>query len=588
MPEEHPSIKVADKLGEVIAGHVQATHKAAAADELASRTAFVRELLANASGDVKPALRDALAGVVAAVPEDHPMRKLFELFGSPEHDIVEWVIDVLGIVWMAKTVMADVGTVQTQFVLNNLWSDNPELPLSPADLANAVVQGIVGIDAGITGAAKTGVSSDNFEVQVQLTGMPPSLQDLFQMYRRQIIPIGGGGYDDNGNPNLSVELGIKQGRTKDMWIEAYTQLAHTWPQPDEFVSAAVREQVGYELAKDWAGKAGLDVTTELAPGLTFFDLMFDTSGRPPGPETAARMAHRGIIEWTGSGPAAVSFAQAIAESDLKTKWTPALRADSAYVPAVSEVKQLFLHGAIDNGQAVHYLAMNGVDEHLATAILYLAEQEYVAQDKSLAKADIQAMYVAGEVTYSEALSQLDVIGYRGTVGEWVLELANVKKEQRVLQRGVTQVTNEVVKGFVSSDTGAATLAGMGVPADQITWLVGEWAWERTLQRKQPSASQVAKAWQYGGLTESEAMAYLAWLGYPPFDAYILLTAEGEAAPAVKPPMPALPAPWPPQDTAGNIIYPSSPAAPSQPHPPGQQPPPVPGVIPPPPPFPAQS
>jgi hypothetical protein len=297
--------------------------------------------------------------------------------------------------------------------------------------------------------------------------------------------------------------------------------------------------------------------------MTFFDLMFDVAGRPPGPEMAARMAHRGIIPWEGSGPATVTFQQAIAESDLKTKWTDALRIESAYVPPGSEVKQLYLHGAIDHAQAVTYLGMSGVDPDLAGAILYLAEQEYVAQDKALAKADIQTMYVMGEIDYSDALAQLDVIGFRGAVGEWILELANVKREQRILQRSVTKVTNEVVKGFLAPSVGAATLAGMGVAAAQVEWLTAEWDWQRTLERKQPSASQVAKAYQYAALTEPEAMAYLAWLGYAPFDAYIVLAAESESVPPVKPAMPALPAPWPPQDSAGNVIYPATAAGHSQ-------------------------
>lgn len=578
---EHPAVKTLDKMGAAFAAHVQAQRQAGAAEESADRREFVTGLVQGLGEEIKPALRDALAGAVASLPAEHPLRKTLELFGSPAVPWQEWLLDILGIFFIAKDVLGDVGTVQSQGLLNKLWANNAELPLSPVDAANMVVQGIVAQVQGEGFAALTGLSAANFDLLVEVTGMPPSPQDLFAMFRRGII-----GMTATVEGQLSVVQGIQQGHTKDMWLDAFSQLAYTWPMPVEFVNAAVREQVPYTVAAEWAAKAGLDVTTEVADGMTFFDLMFDVAGRPPGPEMAARMAHRGIIPWEGSGPAAVTFQQAIAESDLKTKWTDALRIESAYVPPGSEVKQLYLHGAIDHAQAVTYLGMSGVDPDLAGAILYLAEQEYVAQDKALAKADIQTMYVMGEIDYSDALAQLDVIGFRGAVGEWILELANVKREQRILQRSVTKVTNEVVKGFLAPSVGAATLAGMGVAAAQVEWLTAEWDWQRTLERKQPSASQVAKAYQYAALTEPEAMAYLAWLGYAPFDAYIVLAAESESVPPVKPAMPALPAPWPPQDSAGNVIYPATAAGHSQPLPPFGQSPPVPGIVSPPPPFPA--
>src|SRR5208283_1891440 len=131
-----------------------------------------------------------------------------------------------------------------------------------------------------------------------------------------------------------------------------------------------------------------------------------------------------------------------------TKWTAALWQLYQYVPPPGDVKQMLLHGAIDEAQAVKYLAMSGIDADLAGAMLYTAQQEYIAQDKALAKGEIQALYIAGELSHDDALAQLDILGYRGDVALWLLELANVKKEQRILNRQVTAVTNEVVKGWL--------------------------------------------------------------------------------------------------------------------------------------------
>ena len=71
------------------------------------------------------------------------------------------------------------------------------------------------------------------------------------------------------------------------------------------MNAAERGQLPYQTAKGWASAVGLDLTadTRTAPlpqplgqilGIdnehSFFEVLFDVAGRPPGPEEASRMA----------------------------------------------------------------------------------------------------------------------------------------------------------------------------------------------------------------------------------------------------------------------------------------------------------
>lgn len=582
-PAGPPVLTVADKLGETFARHATAARRAGAESEALARHAALGTLATEVHGEARPALEALLAETLAHMPADHPLRPTLELLQSPSNPIVAALFDALGFVGMVLAVVPAIGKIYVQELVNAAQAQHADIPLSPADLANIVVQGILTQPEAAPLAAMSGTSSGNFELLVDVTGMPPAIQELTEMFRRGIIPLEGGAVA--GGP--SVELGIMQGHTKDMWVQSMLGLAYTWPQPTEFVNAAVREQIDKPTAQAWAGKAGLDITTEVAPGITFFDLAFDVAGRPPGPGEAAHMALRGIIPTTGSGPTATTFQQAIAESDVKTKWTAALWALYQYVPPPGDVKQMLLHGAIDEAQAVKYLSMSGIDADLAGAMLYTAQQEYIAQDKALAKGEIQALYIAGELSHDDALAQLDILGYRGDVALWLLELANVKKEQRILNRQVTAVTNEVVKGWLDPTTGAADLAAMGIPQEEVDWLKAEWAWARTIQRKQLTASQVAKGYQYGAMTESLALAYLQNLGYSQYDAYVLLVGSAEGGVIATEVVPPPPAPWPPKDSSGNIIYPPDVAAANQPAPHQPWPPPAPGYLANPAPFPAK-
>src|SRR5208282_6568248 len=96
--------------------------------------------------------------------------------------------------------------------------------------------------------------------------------------------------------------------------------------------------------------------------------------------------------WSGTGPAATTFQQAIAESDLKTKWTHALQALENYVPTNGEITNLVRQGWVTHDDAIPLYANNGVDAALACLFLETAEYEKVAQDRDLTKGEILGMY----------------------------------------------------------------------------------------------------------------------------------------------------------------------------------------------------
>jgi len=326
--------------------------------------------------------------------------------------------------------ISETGKVFFQPLLNSLWSSRPRMPMSPADVANAVVQGYMTLEEGRVEAAYSGLDTKPFDTMVEVTGMPPSPQDLFQMFRRSIIPEG-----TSASDFPSVYAGLAEGHTKDSWIPIFQKLAYVWPSPVDFVNAAVREQIPYDTAALWASATGLDVDTPINktpasahlgatsggategpvnPGeASFFDLLFDVAGRPPGPEEMARMAHRGIIPWTGTGPKATTFQQGIAESDLKTKWTDALKAVSAYIPTNGEITNWVRHGFVSKADALPMYEANAVTPAVANLMMESALVDQLAEDRQLAKGEVVALYTAQHIDATEAKAALAAVGYHG-------------------------------------------------------------------------------------------------------------------------------------------------------------------------------
>ena len=516
--EEHPTVTLADKVGAKVAEHVAHAARQNAETETLRRHASTLAIAESLRNDLKPAMAEYFGTIIDKLPDGDPTRQFYELFMSPESVLNDAVINIMGFVGMIIACISETGKVFFQPLLNELWSSRPRMPMSPADVANAVVQGYMTLAEGETEAAYSGLDTKPFRTMVEVTGMPPSPQDLFQMFRRSIIPEGKSAADFP-----SVYAGLAEGHTKDSWIPIFQKLAYVWPSPTDFVNAAVREQVPYATASEWAGKTGLDTTTEVAAGIKFFDLLFDVAGRPPGPEEMARMAHRKIIPWTGTGPKATTFQQGIAESDLKTKWTAALEALSAYIPSNGEITSWVRHGFVTKADALPMYAKNAVTADVANLMMESALVDQLAEDRQLAKGEVVALYTAQHLTAAEATNALAAVGYHGEQAKEILWLADFRREAQAYNRVIQVLGRQVVTGKLSVNNATQTLGAMGVPSQTITVLTNDWKLARQAEVPAPSEGTIVSAAYYGVETPNEAFNDLKALGYTPYDAWRLLS-----------------------------------------------------------------
>ena len=360
------------------------------------------------------------------------------------------------------------------------------------------------------------------------------------MFRRGIIT-----YFSEVEGQNSVERGLYQGQTKQSWVGDLAQLAYVWPAPIDFVNAAVREQIPYDTAARWAAATGLDLNTAVTsppesaylgktsggaptgaegsqPG-SFFDLLFDVAGRPPGPEEMARMAHRGIIPWTGTGPKFTTFQQGIAESDLKTKWTESLRELSTYIPSNGEITGWVRHGFVSAEDAWPMYRANGVTHAVAELMVHSALTDQLAEDRRLAKGEILAMYQNQLITPEEATAALEVIGFHGEIGKELLRLADFRRESQAYGRIISEIGRQVLTGKVSLVNAHSTLAAMGVPPETIKVLTDDWKLARQTEVPTITAGEIATSVYYGVEKVEEGMEDLEALGYTKYNAWRLLS-----------------------------------------------------------------
>lgn len=526
-PQHKVASKLAQLLGEVLIHHAPHTAKINADETRRQVDDWLEGWEAHTANLVAPFLQNVLDNTDP--PE--PVRALLVEAISPTAQFSS----TLEQIFLWGIISSIIGTSVQPFLVgvsNDLNAAAVGLGIHrPVDLSTIATAAARGLNLGdqptvnvpawaYSEAAKSGLAPDEVDLAASIIGLPPALQELFELKRRGVIN------------DADVERGLREGDFRDDWIANVIQLAHAWLTPGDFVRAAVQAQLPYDVARDWAYRTGLDNTTdvEINPGSgpatkDMFGLAFSIAGRPPGPQELGRMALRNIIPWEGTGADALTFQQGIAESDVKTKWTDALKQLETYVPPPRTVGTLLEHGAITPEQAVAFWKAGGVPDALAQGYLFMTEQQHVGQDKLLAKGEITAGYYDGIIPRDQAETYLNLLGYRGEIAEQILELQDFRRQLQAINKVVTKVGTLYTEFKISAVHAEQALTAVGIPDAQQTLLLGTWEQLRIAPIRVPSTTEIGLALKAGTITIDQGLAELANMGYQPQDAAIVLSAH---------------------------------------------------------------
>jgi hypothetical protein len=102
------------------------------------------------------------------------------------------------------------------------------------------------------------------------------------------------------------------------------------------------------------------------------EILQHLAGNAPAPEELAAALRRSIIPETGSGPAAVSFEQGIAEGNLLNKWGPVIRKLALAIPSPADIIEGQLKGQLDAATAQQLYTEVGGDERFRQLLVNIA------------------------------------------------------------------------------------------------------------------------------------------------------------------------------------------------------------------------
>lgn len=390
-----------------------------------------------------------------------------------------------------------------QVLQHEVNSAFPENALSPPELADMTVRGIIGADWAEGEAKKSGYTPELFRLMVQNNGQPPSLLDMLQLMRR-------GKVDRD-----AVIRAIKQSRVKNEWIDTILLLGVQPPTPSEILRAYLQGQVDGERAKQLYQQLGGDPE--------FFQLMYDTEGSAPTPNEAAEMARKGIIPWDGEGPGVVSFQQAFLEGPWRNKWLGAWRKASEYLPPPRTITAMLREGSLTVAKATELLHKQGVPDELIPTYLTDASTGKTAKAKELTESMISTLYQEHAIGDADAKAMLIKLRYTPHEADFVLMAWQLARELKYRNTAITTVHTQYVNHKIDAGSVSLLLDRFGVPASQRDHLIALWTEEARAKVTLLTPAQIKTAGRKGFLEPDAAIARLVNLGYSQSDAEIFLS-----------------------------------------------------------------
>lgn len=368
--------------------------------------------------------------------------------------------------------------------------------LSGSELANLVDRGEMTLELAESRAQQVGYSGTDFRELVALVGVPPATGDLMLAFRRGII----------NKERLS--RGIRQSPLRSEWIDVITELQYD---PLSTTQAAIA--VGQNLLSKTKGR---EIANDNGTRPADFDLLVESSGRPPGIDEVLDLWNRGEVTEE-------EVRQALLESTIKNKWVPLIMKTRRRIPPQDTVRMMVNRGVLTPAEGVKRFMAVGYSHDDAAALAELAQKDKTENDRDLTKAEIVSLYEFRLVTKNAAEGMLDAMGFDSDEQGFILALADFRKSKREMDAAASVVRSKYVAHKISDNECSGLLDSLHVPADARDHLMFLWGLERDANQRELTPTQILKAMTNGFIERPEAQKRLVEQGFSAGDANLLIS-----------------------------------------------------------------
>lgn len=270
-------------------------------------------------------------------------------------------------------------------------------PASPADAIRGLVQKHLDEQKAKEIAQEGGLRPEDFQWLYETAGNPPGMMQMIDLWRR------------GKTTRERVAQAIREGRTKDKYVDELLNLRRMLPQTRQVISivthGGMTEQEGARLLHEH----GLDPTVV-----------------------------KGMIH-------AATSSQAVREKTL----------------ARAEIQELYYDHAIDEAEALKHLHTLGYTPATAKLVLSMVDLRRERALQQAAMSPIKSGYIARQIDEAQASAALDKLGINHKQRDFALRMWTVDREAHTKLLSEAQIVKANKEGLLSDDAAEKRLQALG-------------------------------------------------------------------------------------------------------------------------------
>ena len=500
MAEEEPP---GEHLAKRIAHHIETNRREGSAAESLRKMESTAALARAFNDELKPALAPLFAELLKTMPDEHPLRKTAELFNSPLpsvfNDILNALLDLLGLVFGFLDIVRGAGNILSTEVLNEFQAAHTNVALPPAILADAVERNVFA-RLGITWdpyaeAAKSGLSSDRFDIMVADTGEPYGIMEGLALLRRGAITL-----------ERFTEV-LYYSRVRNEFLPDVLQLQYSYMSPADAIEIALKGIETEANAKAMFIKAGgLDEN---------WDDLLAAAGNPIGVVNAVNQYYHGVISLAETQ-------SVIKHSRINPMFEDLALNEHLKWLTATQIHQAVKAGTVDANTATAWLIEDGYSAEQAAVFAGAGSAEKLAGSKTLTEGLVRELYADKLLDGPSATLALTELGYSASDAALILQGEDVRASVAITRTGVSRIRSLFVAGHITATQANNDLTQLHIPPAAIAQYMAVWQVEVSSNARTLSEAQVGRLMAKGNITETEATTRWEAMGFSAADAALLV------------------------------------------------------------------
>jgi len=309
---------------------------------------------------------------------------------------------------------------------------------------------------------------------------------------------------------------ILEGDVRPEWADAIFEQARQYPSAHDYVEDHLRGWTTQPEMYAGTAKHGMSQADT--------DILFRINGRPLSfHQTFIGLARGGVYDGPTAG-IAPAFLKSLQESNIRPEWYNLAWAQRYTYPTAFVLKALSTAGDLTQPETEQILLYEGWEPTLAATVSakWAGGTGTTATQKKQTLSHIMGEYLSGALTVAQVTTMLTGLGYTAQQATDEINLAEFNATKAVRTKATTAIGKRFIALQLTQAEATADLAALGWPQGAIDKYIAGWNAERDDEGTTLTQAQVVKAYKKGTLDQPSALARLTVLGSSAADAAILL------------------------------------------------------------------